>query len=232
MELFGSKRLRLSQILEPAIRLAEDGYPVGQIIGNDWARSERLIQTASPNGGEMLLNGRAPREGEIMRMPYLAQTFRELATSGKDGFYNGRIGEEIVKVVRQMGGIMSMEDLRVHKSTRDSVISTNYRGVDIFEMPPNGQGITALLALNILEGFDLSSLKHNSAQHLHYVIESLRLAFSDTRYFVADPAFVPIPVHGMLEKGYANERRKLINPNVAIPNIVSIFREGRIFIKS
>lgn len=205
---------------------------MGQIIGNDWARSERLIQTASPNGGEMLLNGRAPREGEIMRMPYLAQTFRELATSGKDGFYNGRIGEEIVKVVRQMGGIMSMEDLRVHTSTRDSVISTNYRGVDIFEMPPNGQGITALLALNILEGFDLSSLKHNSAQHLHYVIESLRLAFSDTRYFVADPAFVPIPVHGMLEKGYANERRKLINPNVAIPNIVSTFREGRIFVKS
>jgi len=114
---------------------------------------------------------------------------------------------------------MTMEDLKEHVNTQDQVISTNYRGVDVYEMPPNGQGITALLALNILEGFDLASLEHNSAQHLHYVIESLRLAFADTRYFVADPEFVSIPVQGLLSKEYATSRRRLINPNTAIPNI-------------
>lgn len=213
--------MTLSEILEPAIRLAEDGYPVGQITAHAWEKSERLIQTASPNGGEMLLDGKAPREGEIMKMPYLAQTFRELASGGKEAFYNGRIGQEIVKVITELGGVMTMDDLNAHKTTQDAVISTNYRGVDIYEMPPNGQGITALLALNILEGFDVSSLEHNSAQHLHYVIESLRLAFADARFYVADPAFVSIPVEGLLDKKYADERRKLISPNLAIPYVVS-----------
>ncbi|ODM99050.1 putative gamma-glutamyltransferase YwrD [Orchesella cincta] len=219
IDLFGNKTLTLSEILAPAIRLAEDGYPVAEILADSWARSENLIKNASPNGGEMLLNGAAPKEGEIMKMPYLAQTFRDLAANGKTGFYEGRIGEEIVKVITNLGGNMTMEDLKDHVNTQDTVISTNYRGVDVYEMPPNGQGITALLALNILEGFDLSSLEHNSAQHLHYVIESLRLAFADTRYFVADPEFVSIPVEGLLSKEYAETRRRLINPDTAIPSI-------------
>lgn len=221
MELFGSNKLSLAQILDPAIRLAEDGYPVGEITGNQWTSSERLLQTASPNGGEMLLpSGRAPQAGDVMRMPFLAQTMRDLAANGKQGFYNGRIGEEIVKVLTQLGGYMTMQDLQEHTSTQVTPISINYRGVDIFECPPNGQGITALLALNILEGFDVSKLEHNSTEHLHLVIESLRLAFADTRFYVSDPAFVPIPVEGMLDKSYAAERRRLISMNAAIPKIV------------
>lgn len=200
--------------------LAEIGFPVSELCALEWAQGERLLQTASVNGGELLLNGRAPKAGEIMKMPYLAQTLRELGGYGRDGFYKGRIGQEIVSIIEQTGGLMSLDDLRGHESTQDPVITTNYRGLDIFEMPPNGQGITALLALNILEGFDLSEVEHNSAQHLHYVIESLRLAFADANSFIGDPNFVPsIPIQEMLSKRYAAERRKLINPQTAIPKI-------------
>jgi len=218
---FGCRKLHLDEILSPAIRLAEDGYPVEPITAHNWARGEALLKSASSNGSELLLNGQAPKEGEIMRMPELAETMRTLARLGKKGFYRGRIAQAIVHVLEKRGGVLSLEDLAEHRNTTDTPIHVNYRGVDVYEMPPNGQGITTLLALNIMEGFKLDGLAHNSAPHLHLVIESLRLAFADTRYYVADPEFVTdIPVKGMLSKEYAETRRALINPKRAATNIV------------
>jgi len=145
----------------------------------------------------------------------LAETFREISNYGKQGFYQGRIARSIVDVVQNSGGHMTLEDLQNHTSSIDNPIHVNYRGIDIWEMPPNGQGITALMALNILEGFDISSLKHNSAEYLHLLIESLRLAFADTRWYVTDPLYSSVPMEEMLSKNYAAKRRSLIETNRA-----------------
>lgn len=171
----------------------------------------------------MLLNGFAPKEGEIMKMPFLAETFRELGTNKKQGFYQGRIAQAIVDVIQENGGHMSLRDLESHVSTQDEPVHVNYRGVDVYEMPPNGQGITALLALNILEGFNLDGLVHNSPDHLHVIIESLRLAFADARFYIADPAFESVPVAGLLSKEYAAERRRLINLRRAATDFVGFY---------
>ncbi|XP_037024635.1 glutathione hydrolase-like YwrD proenzyme [Bradysia coprophila] len=210
VEQFGSGNLTLSEILAPATIMAEEGFPVAQVCAYYWGGSESLLQNAT-NGTEMLLNGVAPKEGEIMKMPFLAETFRELGANNKTGFYQGRIAQAIVDVINENGGVMNMADLETHVSTQDEPVHVNYRGVDVYEMPPNGQGITALLALNILEGFNLQGLQHNSPDHLHIVIESLRLAFADARFYIADPAFESVPVAGLLSKDYAAERRRLIS---------------------
>ncbi|KAG4072409.1 hypothetical protein HA402_004341 [Bradysia odoriphaga] len=210
VEQFGSGNLTLSEVLAPATKMAEEGFPVAQVCAYYWGRSESILQNAT-NGTEMLLNGLAPREGEIMKMPFLAETFRELGTNNKSGFYQGRIAQAIVDVINENGGVMSLADLETHVSTQDEPVHVNYRGVDVYEMPPNGQGITALLALNILEGFNLQGMQHNSPEHLHIVIESLRLAFADARFYIADPAFESVPVAGLLSKDYATERRGLIS---------------------
>ncbi|XP_070581176.1 glutathione hydrolase-like YwrD proenzyme [Ptychodera flava] len=218
VETFGSGQLTLMDIMEPAIKLAENGFPVHLLSAMSWKGSEGLFTNPSNRfGGDMLLNGQAPRTGEIMTLPLMAQTFRELATNGKKGYYEGRIAQAISDVVKEHGGVMEISDLKVHESTFDVPIYTDYKGVRVYEMPPNGQGITALMALNILEGIPgLKEMGHNSTQYLHHLIESLRLSFADTTYYVADPAKVSVPVTGMLSKEYANERRALIDPNRAI----------------
>lgn len=179
----------------------------------------------------MLLNGLAPKEGEIMKMPYLAETFRELAVNKKEGYYKGRIAQAIVDVIHESGGVMHLRDLESHTSTQDEPVHVNYRGIDVYEMPPNGQGITALLALNILEGFTLDGIQHNSPEHLHIIIESLRLAFADARFYIADPAFETVPVTGLLSKEYAAERRRLINLQRAATNFVH-FKDFQIQLKT
>ncbi|KAJ6649887.1 Glutathione hydrolase-like YwrD proenzyme [Pseudolycoriella hygida] len=218
VEQFGSQKLTLNEILTPAINMAEVGFPVAPVCAYYWKESEDLLRNVA-NGSEILLNGSAPKEGEIMKMPFLAETLRQLAAHKKKGFYEGRVGEAIVDVVRETGGIMNLKDLESHVSTQDQPVHVNYRGVDVYEMPPNGQGITALLALNILEGFTVKEMEHNSPEHLHVVIESLRLAFADTRFYVADPAIESIPVTGLLSKEYAAERKKLINLQQAISDL-------------
>lgn len=187
----------------------------------DYFHCKSLLRNAA-NGTEMLLNGVAPKEGEIMKMPFLAETFRELAANKKTGFYQGRIAQAIVDVINESGGFMSLKDLETHVSTSDEPVHVNYRGVDVYEMPPNGQGITALLALNILEGFNLDGVEHNSPQHLHLIIESLRLAFADARFYIADPEFENIPVRGFISKEYAAERRALINLQRAARDFVCL----------
>jgi len=209
VEKFGS--LSLEEILMPAIQLAEEGFPVAPFTARAWSRSVSLIKKG-PYGEEMLLKGKAPKEGEIMKNPTLAQTFRTLAEQGKAGFYEGRIAEAIVDLIQSMGGKMSLEDLQNHYSTFDDPISTNYRGVEVYEIPPNGQGITALIALNILEEFNIKNMEHSSVNHLHTMIEVMRIAFADTRWYVADPDVVHVPIEELISKEYAANRRKLIDP--------------------
>ncbi|MHA1259907.1 MAG: gamma-glutamyltransferase family protein, partial [Candidatus Heimdallarchaeaceae archaeon] len=213
IEKFGT--MSLSEILTPALELAEEGFPVAPLTARSWERGVYQLKLG-PNSEELLINGRAPKAGEIMKNPTLANTFRILAKEGKNGFYEGRIAKAIIELIQSKGGVMTEEDLKNHSNTFDKPISINYRGgVDIYEIPPNGQGITALIALNILEGFDISSMKHSSVEHLHLLIESMRIAFADSRWYVADPNFVDIPIEALLSKEYAEKRRKLINPSKA-----------------
>ena len=202
--------LSMSEILTPAIRFASEGFPVAPITAYSWQRGSQNQLRSAPNGHELTINGRGPQAGEIFRNPNLARTFEKVAR-GKDAFYQGEIAEAIVAVIREAGGCMSREDLASHSSTWEEPISVDYRGYRVYECPPNGQGITALLALNILEGFDLSSLPSLSTERLHLMIEAMRLAFADSRWYVADPKFSGVPVAELLSKDYASKRRKLID---------------------
>lgn len=210
LERFGT--MKLSDVLQPAITLAEEGFPVHPVVAHHWGKGAHLLQAESnEHGGDMLMpDGQAPKAGEIMHMPKLAKTFKELAEHGKAGFYEGRIAAAIVETVQKHGGSLTLEDLKAHKSTFEDPITVNYKGVDVWECPPNGQGITALLALNILNDIDVKELGHNTAKYLHVLIESLRLAFADAAWYVADPAVQDLPIDELLSTAYANERRKLI----------------------
>ncbi|KAF7964746.1 hypothetical protein HWV62_3388, partial [Athelia sp. TMB] len=243
VEKFGSGTLSLSEIFAPAIRLAEEG---GANVIDDlqWQRSEEQLKIASPNGDEMLLDGKAPLPGQIMTFPNLAKTLRTVAEEGKDGFYKGRVAQAIVDLVRAQGGVMEMEDLAKHATDFVEPISYTYGGeVTLWECPPNGQGdffgrtttmtltksigITALLALGILESMEeqgkikpLLEMEHNSVEYLHALVEALRLAFADTQYYVTDPDVVHVPVKELLSKEYLSTRAKLFDPKGTDPKVV------------
>ena len=208
-------QLTISDVLAPAIRLAEEGFPVAPTTAYFWGRGAERQLSQSLNGGELTIHGRAPQAGEIFHNPGLARTFQAVAEGGKAAFYQGEIAEAIAAVIQEAGGCLTIEDLAAHQATWDDPISTTYRGYRVWECPPNGQGLTALLGLNILEGFDIASLMPLSAERLHLQIESLRLAFADTRWYVSDPEFVNIPLKELLSKSYAAARRKLIDPQHA-----------------
>jgi gamma-glutamyltranspeptidase / glutathione hydrolase len=203
--------LAMAEILAPAIRLATEGFPVAPITSYVWQRGAQRQLVSAPNGQELTIDGRGPNRGEIFRNPGLARTFETIARGGKSAFYQGEIAEAIVSVMKEAGGTMSAEDLASHVSTWEEPISVTYRGLRVYECPPNGQGITALIALNILEGFDLASLESLSTERMHLMIEAVRLAFADASWYVADPAFSGIPIQELLSKEYADERRKLID---------------------
>jgi gamma-glutamyltranspeptidase/glutathione hydrolase len=203
--------LSMPEILAPAIRLASEGFPVASLTSFYWQRGVDRQLKSSLNGYELTINGRGPNAGEIFRNPNLARTFELVAHEGSTVFYQGEIAEAIVGVIKEAGGFMTLDDLAAHTSTWEEPISVDYRGLRVHECPPNGQGITALLALNILEGFDVSKLDPLSTERLHLMIESLRLAFADARWYVADPKFSNVPMHELLSKDYADERRKLID---------------------
>lgn len=208
-------RLAMSRILAPAMGLAEEGFPVAPITAYFWARGVERQLCNALGGLELTIHGRAPRAGEIFRNPGLARTLRTVAEGGKEAFYQGEIARDIVAAVQASGGVLDEQDLAEHRSTWEEPISTTYRGIRLWECPPNGQGLTALIALNILEAFDLGALNPLSPERLHLQIEALRIAFADTRWFVADPAVSPAPLDALLSKGYAAERRKLIDPRRA-----------------
>jgi len=205
-------KLPLADVLVPAIQLAEQGFPVAPITAHSWARGVEQQLSSATGGIELTLNGRAPRPGEIFRNPGLARTLHAVAEGGAAAFYHGEIAAAIAEVVQGAGGTLTEADLAAHHSTWDEPISTTYHGLHIWECPPNGQGLTALLALNILEHYDLAKMPALGAKRLHLIIEALRLAFADTRWYVTDPAFNPVPLEGLLSKAYASERRRLIDP--------------------
>jgi gamma-glutamyltranspeptidase / glutathione hydrolase len=210
--------LDLATILAPAIRLAEEGFPVAPVTSHFWRIAVGGQLKESLNGNEMMIDGRGPNPGEIFYNPGLGRTLRIIAVKGKEAFYKGEIAEQISATIRQAGGCLTMGDLADHTGTWDEPISTTYGGLRLWECPPNGQGITALLALNILAGYDLPS-DPLCADRLHLEIEALRLAFADTRWYVADPKYrSPESFESsndfawLASKDYANERRKLIDP--------------------
>lgn len=205
-------RLTMAEVLEPAIRLAEEGFPVEPLTAYFWARGAERQLANAPGGHELTIDGRAPRPGEIFRNPGLARTFRLVAEGGAEAFYRGEIAQAIAQAVQEAGGVLTVEDLAEHQSTWDQPVSIEYRGIRVWECPPNGQGLAALLALNILEGFDLAALDPLSPDRLHLLIEALRLAFADARWYVADPAFSPAPLEALLSKDYAAARRRAIDP--------------------
>jgi gamma-glutamyltranspeptidase/glutathione hydrolase len=207
--------MSLAQVLAPAIALAEHGFPVTEVIGHWWQVNTAKLQANADAAHTYLPAGRAPAPGEVFVQPELANTFKEIAQGGRDVFYRGEIAEAIVACSRENNGLITMQDLNDHTSTWVTPINTNYRGYDIYECPPNGQGLITLLALNMLEGYDLRSLGHNSPEYLHLLIEALKLAFTDADRYVADPDFVDIPLDKLLSESYAEQRRRLINANKA-----------------
>jgi gamma-glutamyltranspeptidase/glutathione hydrolase len=212
--------LSMSEVLAPAIRLAEAGFPVAPITAYFWQRGAQEQLSTALNGREMTLEGRGPKAGELFQNPNLARTFKKVAERGKQVFYEGEIAEAIASTVQQAGGCMTVEDLAAHRSTWEIPVSTPYQGLRLWECPPNGQGITALMALNILEGFDLPA-DPLCPDRLHLEVEALRLAFADTRWYVADPSVVHVPVEELLSKEYAAARRNKIDPLPA-PRWISV----------
>jgi gamma-glutamyltranspeptidase/glutathione hydrolase len=217
-------KLKLGDDLAPAIRYAEEGFPVTDLISYYWSFGPRLYQglpgafleTYTLDG-----KGRTPGKGDIFKNPALANTLKTIAEKGRDGFYRGDIADKIDAFMQANGGFLRKADFEKHTSTWVEPVSVNYRGYDVFELPPNGQGIAALQILNILEGFDLRAMGRNSPDTLHTMIEAKKIAWADRAKFYADPAFAKIPLAGLLSKSYAAERRKLIDPKRAAKTVVA-----------
>lgn len=214
-------RLPLAQVLAPAIEYADLGFPVSEIIARGWKLAEPKLAAHPDTARTYLPQGRAPRAGELFRQPGLARSLRLIAEGGRDAFYRGAIAAAIAATSARDGGVLTPEDLATHRSTWDTPISVTYRGYTVYECPPNGQGITALMALNILEGFDLSAYPPASPEALHLQIEALRLAFADAATYVADPAHVHVPTEWLLSGVHATERRAQIDPQRAMPCVGS-----------
>ncbi|MGH9339863.1 MAG: gamma-glutamyltransferase [Acidobacteriota bacterium] len=216
LERFGT--VPLSRALEPAIDYAEKGFAVSPVIAADWQVEVDKLRRHPTGASTYLVNGRAPQPGEIFKNPKLARTYRRLAKE-PDSFYRGHLAEEIAGFIQSNGGLLTLQDFQNYHAQWVEPISTTYRGYEVFELPPNGQGIAALMMLNILEGFDLAGMEHNSGQYLHLLIEAKRLAFADLQAYVADPGRVDVPVSPLLSKEYAAQRRALIDPTRANPEI-------------
>ena len=210
--------MKLADLLAPAIGYAENGFPVMEKAAEDWNAEVQKLKRTPAAASNYLIDGRAPRPGEIFRQPNLARTLRTIADGGRDAFYKGPIAKSIVDYMKDNGGFITMEDLAATRADWVEPISTNYRGYQVYELPPNGQGITALIALNILEGFDLGAMRSQPAQYYHTMIEAMKLAFADRNRYIADPTFSKVPVSELLSKDYAAKRRALIDPRKALDN--------------
>lgn len=232
VERFGSGNLSLSDILLPAIELGEQGFVVSELAAYYWYHSEALLKGASPNANEKLKDGRAPKAGELMYNKTLARTFRSLADKGKAGFYEGRVADELIKVVSDLGGHLTLDDLKTYAETGSestealSILfsgqnATNYgdkQGIKLWEHPPNGQGLVALMALGILQILEkqgkiptFSQKDHNTAPYLHAIVESLRIAFADGNWFISDPNVSKIPVQELISESYLTTRAAIFS---------------------
>jgi gamma-glutamyltranspeptidase/glutathione hydrolase len=215
-------KLKLSDDLAPAIHYAEEGFPVTELIAFYWHFGSELYKGLPGAFTETYTNnGRTPAKGDIFKNPGLAKTLRLIGEKGRDAFYKGEIADKIDKFMRENGGFLRKEDFEKHTSTWVDPVSLNYRGYDVFELPPNGQGIATLQILNILEGFDLAKMGRNSPDALHTMIEAKKIVWADRAKYYADPAFAKIPLTKLLSKEYAGERRKLINPKRAAKSVAA-----------
>jgi len=221
-------KLPMADILAPAIAYANDGFPVTEVIDYYWHYNMARLEQAAAMGmieefdnarATYLVRGHTPKEGEIFKNPDLANTLSLLVKKGRDGFYKGKIAKTIDAYMKRIGGPLRYEDFASHKSEWVEPQSVNYRGYDVWELPPNGQGIAALQMLNILKGFDMKAAGFMSAQSLHYQIEAKRLAFEDRAKFYADPDFSPAPVAALLSDAYADKRRARIKPDTAMTEV-------------
>jgi gamma-glutamyltranspeptidase/glutathione hydrolase len=207
----------LDRVLQHAIRYAEDGFVVAPRVASDWAT---MVDKLKPHAGSVkhcLVNGKSPDVGSVMRFPALATTLKAIAAGGAKAFYEGAIAADIAATVQAAGGLLAAEDLARHKGDVVAPITTNYRGLDVVELPPNGQGLTALVLLNILEQFDLAKLDPNGPERFHLALEAARLAFGVRDAHIADPAYMREPVAGLLDKGFAKKLGALLDPGRRVP---------------
>ncbi|MDN5200949.1 gamma-glutamyltransferase [Fulvivirgaceae bacterium BMA10] len=210
---FGS--MDMKNILQPAIDYARNGFPVTELISYYMRRSAPFLSRFPGFKETYMPNGEAPKKGEVFKNPNLANTLEKIAKGGRDTFYKGDIARTIAKYMKEQGGFLSYKDLADHTSEWVEPVGTNYRGYDVWELPPNGQGIAALQILNILEKHDIKAMGFGSREYIHLFTEAKKLAYEDRAKFYADMAFNKIPVDKLISKNYANERAKLINPNRA-----------------
>ncbi len=208
-------RLPMNELLAPAIAYATDGFPVSEYIAYGWASNTEKLKDYPGFADTFMPDGKAPRKGQVFRNPRLARTYQTIADDGRDAFYKGVIARKIDSYMTEHGGFLRYEDMAEHKSEWVRPVSTNYRGYDIYELPPNGQGIAALQILNILEGYDIKRMGFGTAEYIHTFVEAKKLAFEDRARFYADMDFVEVPVDRLVSKEYADERRKLIDANKA-----------------
>jgi gamma-glutamyltranspeptidase/glutathione hydrolase len=209
-DMFG--RLPMKDILQPAISYAREGFPVSEVIAYYLERGTDALKEY-PNVKEVYMpGGKAPAKGEIFKNPLLANTYEKIVKGGRNEFYRGSIARDIAAFMKKEGGFLTLDDLSRHHSEWVEPVKTTYRGYEVWELPPNGQGIAALQMLNILEGYDLSSMGFGSTEYIHLFTEAKKLAFEDRAKYYADPVFAKVPVAGLISKKYAAERRKLIDP--------------------
>jgi len=208
-------RLPMKRVLAPAIGYAREGFPVTELIAHYWALSVPRLSEYPGFAEQFTRGGKAPAKGEIWKNPNLANTLQAIADGGRDAFYKDRIARVIGDYFAENGGFLSYEDLASHRGEWVEPISTNYRGYDVWELPPNGQGLAALQMLNILEGWDFSKIPFGSVEHVHRFVEAKKLAFEDRAKFYADPAFAKAPIAALLSKDYAAARRALVSDRAA-----------------
>jgi len=207
--------LNMEQILAPAIDYANNGFPVTELIGYYLTGTSRRFKEYPNFADTYMPNGKPLRKGTVFKNSYLANTYSKIAKGGKDAFYKGEIAKTMADFIQEQGGFLSKKDLANHTSEWVEPISTNYRGYDVWELPPNGQGTAVLQILNIMEAYDVKEMGFGSTEYIHYFTEAKKLAFEDRAKYYADMDFNKIPVEQLISKEYANERRKLINPNRA-----------------
>jgi gamma-glutamyltranspeptidase / glutathione hydrolase len=203
-------KLPMKELLQPAIGYARNGFPVTEVIAEGWARNARVLSKYPNFSSVYMPGGRAPAKGEVFRNPALADTLAAIATGGRDEFYKGDIARRVERYMHANGGFLKADDFAAHRSEWVEPVSTNYRGYDVWELPPNTQGVAALQMLNILEAYDLRKMGYGSADYLHVFVEAKKLAFEDRARYYADPEFAQIPLAGLLSKNYAARRRALI----------------------
>jgi len=208
-------KLKMEEILQPAIGYAREGFPLTDLVAYYWQRNAEKLKQFEGYAEIYMPNGKAPAKGEIFKNPFLANTLELIAKNGRDEFYKGSIAKTIDAYMKKQGGFLSYEDLASHTSEWVEPVSCSYRGYDVWELPPNGQGIATLEILNILENYDIASMGFGSAEYMHLFIEAKKLAFEDRARYYADPDFVKIPYTRLVSKEYAKERLKLINLNRA-----------------